>query len=315
MKRKIHTGYEIFEELNDKLIEEMKGNGTQYTEGVDKLVQYDRPADVSIREIDIKCLDGTNTIALHLFEKEGMGENVPLLIAIHGGGYTGGSVDFDRNRVTYYVENVGCRVICVDYRLAPEGRFPKSLEDCYAALIYAYDHADELKIDRDRIALCGYSAGGTLAAGLALYARDKGGPKISALLLTYPVLKCTLDSPSAMQFYREDDTPMLHGFDFPRMARDYMGDLDGRNPSYYAMPAYCSDLSGMPPTAICVGELDPLRDECMDFAARLMRVGVPAEFYCLPRMSHSFDLYTEGELTQWIWQAFARALKREFSML
>ena len=87
MKRKIHTGYEIFEELNDKLIEEVKGNGTQYTEGVNRLVEYDRPADISIREIDIKCLDGTNTIALHLFEKWDMGEDVPLLIAIHGGGY------------------------------------------------------------------------------------------------------------------------------------------------------------------------------------------------------------------------------------
>lgn len=314
MKRRIHPGYEIFEELTRLLVEENAGCGKGYTEGVDRLLKYDQPADVRIRKLFAKGVNGAPDVPLHLFEKEGMPENTPLLIAIHGGGYTGGRWNFDCNRVTYYLEHVPCKVLCVDYRLAPDGRFPKALEDCYSAVCYAVQNSRLLGIDPARIALTGYSAGGTLAAGLSLYLRDKTDIRISALLLTYPVLKSTLDTVSSMQFYSAEDAPMLHGFDFPRMARDYLGDLDGREPSYYAMPGYCRDLFGMPPTAIVVGEIDPLRDECMDFAAQLLKTGVPCEFYCMPRLSHSFDLLTDGELTQWIWQAFARALRREFGM-
>jgi acetyl esterase/lipase len=180
-------------------------------------VAYDKPDDIRITRKAIPGLKGAPDVPAYLYEAENMQET-PLLIAIHGGSFTGGRPDFDANRITYYVRHVPCRVLSVEYRLAPEGEFPKSLEDCYAALLWAYSCARELRINRERIAVAGYSAGGTLAAGLCLYARDYHGPKICAQILTFPVLAGRANSGSAMQFY--DDSLMLRGKSLSGIARD-----------------------------------------------------------------------------------------------
>ena len=312
MKYAIHPGYEILAELAEAMILEKAGQGKAYSQGVDHLVAFDKPDDMRITQFVIPGLQCAPGVPVYLYETVDMAGKTPLLIAIHGGGFTGGRADFDANRIAYYVRNVPCRVLSVDYRLAPEGVFPKSLEDCYAALIWAHDHAEEINIDRRQIAVAGYSAGGTLAAGLCLYARDQQGPKICAQILTFPVLAGRPDSGSAMQFY--DDAPMLQGSALSGIVRDYLGAMDGQVPSYYALPAYCSDLSGLPATAIAVGEYDPLRDECMAYAAKLMQFAVPVEFYCLPRVPHAFDLVCHP-MTEWLWQGLVRALRREFGLL
>jgi acetyl esterase/lipase len=310
MKYDLQPGYELLERLEIERKRMTAGQENQYTEGVDALVAYEQPEDIRITGFAAPGLEGAPDVPLYLYEREGMAADAPLLIAIHGGGFNAGRPDFDANRLTYYIQHVPCKALCVDYRLAPEGAYPAALEDCYAALRWANENASKLGVSPDRIAVAGYSAGGALAAALCLYVRDLGGPRICAQVLTFPTVKCDEESASARQFW--DDAPMFQGRDLPRVKRTYLPGAEDPPPEY-AFPGYAKDLSKLPPAAIAVGEYDPLRDECMEYATELLRCGVPAEFYLLPRVPHAFDL-VRAPMTLWLWEGFARMLRREFGI-
>lgn len=310
MEYKLHPGYELLERLNVERDREAAGLGQEYTKGVNSLVAYDKPVDIRITRMTVPGRNGAPDVPIYLYEKEVMAADVPLLIAIHGGGFSAGRPDFDANRVTWYVQHLPCKALCVEYRLTPAGEYPAALMDCYAALCWAHDNAAQLGVDKDRIAVAGYSAGGGLAAALCLYARDQGGPRICAQVLTFPAVKCNADSGSAKQFW--DDAPMFQGKDLPRVKSMYIPGIEAQPPCY-AFPGFCEDLSGLPPAAIAVGEYDPLRDECMEYAVSLLRCGVPTEFYLLPRVPHAFDL-VRAPMTLWLWEGFVRMLRREFGM-
>ncbi len=280
---------------------------------VKKLTQletFHQPENMIVKDFQIPGLNGAPEITLRMYRMKDAG-TTPLLIDIHGGGFVAGDLNKDNNRCAYYTLNVPCTTIQVGYRLAPGSVFPAQIEDCYAALLWAYDHADEIGIDKTKIALHGSSAGGSLVAGLALYSRDHGGPRICLQIMQYPTVDHGQLRPSAMHFF--DKAPICSGSNYMEANKTYLGGYDGTLPSYYAVPALCPDLGGLPPAAIVTCEYDCLRDDGIAYASKLMAFGIPCELYSLPRIPHAFDLIDEPR-TRWIREGLCLSLKREFDL-
>jgi acetyl esterase len=208
---------------------------------------------------------------------------VPALYWIHGGGFILGDVDADMEAPAHIAATLGAVVVSVEYRLAPEHPFPAPADDCYAGLTWLADSAGELGIDRARIAIGGVSAGGGLAAAVALMARDRRGPALCLQVLDIPDLDDRLATPSMRAF---TDTPV---WDYPSAVlswQAYLGPGHDGDTSPYAAPARAADLSGLPPAYIVTCEFDPLRDEGIEYARRLMQAGVPTELHHYPGTFH-----------------------------
>jgi acetyl esterase/lipase len=214
---------------------------------------------------------------------------LPALYYIHGGGMVIGSIDTEDAITRMLCAAVGCAAVSVDYRLAPEHPHPAPVEDCYAGLVWTAENADELGIDRDRIAIYGGSAGGGLAAATALLARDRRGPRLIYQMLLYPMVDDRSDSPSC----REVDS--IGVWDGWANAEGWQALLGERWASEcaepYAAPARASDLAGLPAAWIDVGELDSLRDEDILYALRLMQAGVPTELRVYPGAFHGWEVF------------------------
>ena len=211
----------------------------------------------------------------------------PGVYWIHGGGMIVGDIDMDDTTCAELVERLGCVVVSVEYRLAPEHPHPAPVEDCYAGLAWTAEHAKELGIDRARLAIAGASAGGGLAAATALVARDRGGPQLVYQCLIYPMLDDRNSSESSREFSgipswsRESN---LVGW--TALLGEQMG-KPGVSP--FAAPSRATDLSGLPPALIQVGELEVFRDEDIEYATRLMQAGVGAELHVYPGAFHGWD--------------------------
>ena len=200
----------------------------------------------------------------------------PVHLFLHGGGWMVGSIDHSQIDITCRERCVGarCVVVSVDYRKAPEHRFPIPLDDCYAALVWVADHAHELGIRTDRITVGGQSAGGNLAAALALKARDEGGPDLAFQLLEVPALDLTLGLPSH-ETYGTGYALARRDMELAREA--YLGSPDEATDPYVS-PLHAPDLSGLPPAHIMSAEYDALRDDGAEYARRLAEAGVPVTF-------------------------------------
>ncbi|MFI0452603.1 alpha/beta hydrolase [Actinomadura sp. 6N118] len=210
---------------------------------------------------------------------------VPALVYLHGGGFVTGDLENEHVRCLDFAGEVGIVVVSVDYRLAPEHPFPAAFDDGYAATVWVRENAAELGVDPDRIGVGGGSAGGGLAAGIALRARDEDGPPLVFQLLIYPVLDDRMDTPSMRAFV---EPPLFNRGDVGHMWRHYLGPHHGQAP-VYAAPARAGDLSGLPATYMLVAEGDPLRDEDLAYALRLIQAGVPTELHHMPHVYHGFD--------------------------
>ena len=199
----------------------------------------------------------------------------PAFLHIHGGGFVHGSIDWVYNaaKCAHICLSAGCVVATVDYRLAPEFPFPTATEDCYSALRWLVEHADDLEIDPTRIAVGGESAGANLAAALALMTRDRGGPSLSLQLLEVPVTDMSdrsIEHPSLALF---GDGYGLDRTNIEAFTADYLPNPDDRtNP--YASPLRATELAGLAPAYILTAELDPLRDSGEAYARRLEDAGV-----------------------------------------
>ena len=205
-----------------------------------------------------------------------------VLLWIHGGGYVMGDPRGDHDVCSQHARDLGIVVVNVDYRLAPEHPFPAALEDCYAALRWVHENADELGIDPSRIAVGGGSAGGGLAAALAQLAHDRGEVPVCFQYLVYPMLddRTTLvrKRPRTLVW-----TPGANLFGWT----SYLGHSPGLEESRpYAVPARREDLSGLPPAWIGVGDIDLFYEEDVAYAKRLQAAGVPCHLEVVPSYYH-----------------------------
>jgi acetyl esterase len=222
-------------------------------------------------------------IAVRVYSPGGPGPH-PALVFYHGGGWVIGDL-YTHDGICRSITNAaGCMVASVDYRLAPEFRYPVAVEDSYAGLTWVVDNAGRLGIDARRVAVGGDSAGGNLAAVVALMARERGGPALTQQTLIYPVTNNDLDTPS----YHENATGFLLTRDGMRWFwRHYLArDEQGQEP--YASPLRASSLAGLPPALVITAGCDPLRDEGEAYAARLRDAGVPVTLTRYEGIFHGF---------------------------
>jgi acetyl esterase len=206
------------------------------------------------------------------------------IVYFHGGGFVIGGLDSHDGTCRALANASGCAVVSVDYRLAPEHRFPAAPEDCYAALRFVAERGEELGIDPRRLAVAGDSAGGNLAAVTALLARERRGPDLRFQLLVYPVADHAFDTAS----YRDNaegyflTTAMMRWFWGHYLERPEQGD------DPLASPLRAKDLAGLPPALVITAEYDPLRDEGEAYAERLRKAGVAAELLRYDGQIHGF---------------------------
>lgn len=244
-------------------------------------------------------------IGLRVHRPGGSHGSLPGLLWIHGGGFVMGTATQDDGVCQHLANDVGVVVAAVDYRLAPEHPFPTPLHDCHEALAWLADRPD---VDRDRIAIGGASAGGGLAAALALLARERGAIQPMFQLLSYPML----DDRTAARPDRDDQHVRLWNQRSNRYGwAAYLGQAPG-GPGVdpLAAPARCTDLAGLPPAWIGVGTLDLFLEEDLNYAAALRAAGVPCEVETVEGAFHGFDSVRPGApITQRFRSSQARALR------
>ena len=261
--------------------------------------------DVAIETRLVSGPEGDPDVPVVLYRPLRATGALPVLLFIHGGGYIFGHAEGSGpNHVALALE-LGCMVASVEYRLAPETRAPGAVEDCYAVLAWLNRDGQALGIDIDRIAVAGESAGGGLAAALALLVRDRGLYRLCFQMLIYPML----DDRTGTQPLANSHVgkfvwlPEYNLFGW----RSYLGVEPGREGiSPYAAAARTDDLSGLPPAYIAVGALDLFLDEDIDYARRLAAAGVPVELQVYPGAYHAFELSAEAGVAR-----RARADRRE----
>ncbi|WP_432843145.1 alpha/beta hydrolase [Dactylosporangium sp. CA-092794] len=210
------------------------------------------------------------------------------LLFIHGGGWSVGDIESAEPHCAWLAHDAGAVVVSVDYRLAPEHKYPAGLTDVYDALLWVAENADLLGIDPARLAIGGGSAGGNLAAAACLMARDRGGPAIALQLLEVPALDLTNGSPSIHEF--DAEFPAL-GQIAEMLRWRYVGtEEQTRDP--YVSPLCAPDLSGLPRAVILSAEVDPARDDAARYAQRLTEAGVPATNRTFEGLLHGADSLT-----------------------
>jgi acetyl esterase len=237
-------------------------------------------------------------------------ELLPVLVFMHGGGWTIGDLDTHDVVCREICNRAGCAVVSVDYRLGPEHRFPAAVDDAVAATPWIVSNADALALDARRIAVGGDSAGGNLAAVTALMLRDAGAPALVLQLLIYPATDFRCDTPSHAQ--------NGSGYLLTREAIDYFSGCYLRGPQditdWRASPVLAASFRGLPPAFVLTAGYDPLRDEGAQYAQVLRDAGVPVEYVCFEAQIHGF--ITMSKVVDAAVVAFDRcadALKRAFA--
>jgi acetyl esterase len=224
-------------------------------------------------------------IPIRIYKPAGAGP-FGACVYFHGGGWVVGDIEMTDQPCRMLANASGCVVISVDYRLAPEHKFPAGPEDCFAAVAWMAANGAALNIDPRRIAVAGTSAGATLAAAVSLMGRDRGGPAIAYQLLVYPATTNALTTGSHWEFGK-DSYYVLSRADMEWFWGHYLsGAADSGNP--YACPASAKTLRGVPPAFVITAEFDPLRDEGEAYAARLREEGVPAVLRRYEGVTHGF---------------------------
>ena len=233
---------------------------------------------------------------------------LPVLLYLHGGGFFCGDRYSDEFQCSQYALDAQCVVVCVEYRLAPENPFPAALNDCYRVLEFLWDESQELHLDRRLFAVGGSSAGATLAATVALLARDRRGPILCFQMLVVPALDDRLETPSARKF---TDVPDFARPEAETMWSWYLGETI-HDVSPYAAPAHAEDLSGLPTAYILCAGLDPLRDEGLHYACRLMEADVAVELHLAPSIPHGFASVSEAAISVRLLKEQVEVLLRTF---
>jgi len=246
-----------------------------------------RNETVDLQDFAVPGPPGAPEISLLVLRPAGLAAGAPVFYHIHGGGMIIGDRRTGVAGVLDWAVDNGAVVVSVEYRLAPEHPDPAPIEDCYAGLLWTREHAAEICGDPDRIVIADASAGGGLAAGVALFARDRGGPRLLGQVLMCPMLDDRFVTPSSRELHGEgiwDATSNMTGWNALPGARRGSGDV-----SSYAAPARATDLAGLPASFVDVGSVETFRDEDIAYATRLLRAGVQCELHVWPGGFHGFD--------------------------
>ena len=253
-----------------------------------------RDKEVLVKSHSIKSYDGEKIECLTMSPKFLSGKS-PCLIYIHGGGFVLAAAGYHYKNVMLYAREVGCKVIFVNYRLAPQNPHPVFFEDCYAAMCWAYDNAEELGIDTSRIGIGGDSAGSTLSVGVCMMARDRKHPvKFAFQMLPYPFLDGRNNSESCKRF---TDTPMWNSTLSNRIAP--MTRADRTRPDYvYFSPVEAESFEGLPTAYIETAEFDCLHDDGILYAKKLREAGIEVALNETKGTMHGFDIMQRAKTTK-----------------
>jgi acetyl esterase/lipase len=248
-------------------------------------------------------------VALTLLRPHDAVGDLPALFWMHGGGMVIGNRYMDDARLGQWCRSLSCVCVSVEYRLAPAVRYPVPVDDCAAGLRYLIDHATDLRVDPRRIGVGGRSAGGSLAAALALRWRAGGDGELAFQYLEYPMLDDRMVTPSS----RRDGLPVWSRESNEFGWRSYLGERYGtEDVPADAVPARACELASLPPTFIGVGTADCLRDEAIEFAARLCRAEVPTELHVYAGAVHGFDMFADCAVAKCAARDSADWLARQF---
>lgn len=283
--------------------------------------QFKRPRPPGLRIAEVASVADRSIpgpggpLGLRVYTPPGTGP-FPLLMFFHGGGFALCDLDTHDPTCRNLCAGTGCVVVSVDYRLAPEHRFPAAPDDCLAATRWAAKHAAELGADPTRMAVGGDSAGGNLATVTALRIRDEGGPRLAGQLLIYPTTDWEM--PPRPSLVENGEGYWLTTRDIAWFRSHYLAEpLDVRNP--HASPLHARDLLGLPSALVITAEYDPLRDEGEDYAMRLRAAGVPVAISRYDGVVHGFFTLSglvgksdavQDEACAWLRSAFTDALRR-----
>ncbi len=251
--------------------------------------------DVDVESRSVPGPAGAPAVGVLIYSPRRRPAAMPCIFHIHGGGYVIGSAASMQVMHRRLAAAAGCIIVSVDYRLAPETRFPGSVEDCYAALAWLYAQAGTLGVDAGRIGVMGESAGGGLAAALTLLARDRREYSLAFQHLIYPMLDDRTGTTAVPHPYAGEFlwTAANNVFGWSAL----LGVAPGSPAiSPYAAPARAEDLSGLPPAFIATGALDLFVDEDLEYARRLIRCGVPVELHVYPGAFPGFDLSPDARV-------------------
>lgn len=257
------------------------------------------PPVIAPEKLFVPSIHGGPDIMVFLYRPAMTRAGSGAILHIHGGGMVLGSVEQMQAGPAALAAAAGVPVVSVEYRLAPEHPFPAPQEDCHSALSWLAGQADALGFDAKRIVVAGESAGGGLAAALAIMARDLGGPGLAGQLLTYPMLDhrtggdaCPYRNPMTGEFIW---TRASNRFGWRALQGDYRADDERCG---WFSPSLAGDLTGLPPAYIATGSLDLFFDENLDYARRLVAAGVPVDLHSYAGAIHAFNAIPDAALSQ-----------------
>lgn len=280
-----------------------RDNVTEARAMVNQMLKFPDTPGVTVEKKTITTAEGEVTV--YIYQPEHSSGNNPSIFWTHGGGFIMGRAD-SNDFVGAFAKQLNATVVSVDYRLAPEHPFPAGHNDSYAAFLWMVEHAEELGIDPNRIAIGGDSTGAGMAAGLALRNRDEQGPAIALQLLIYPMLDNLHNTPSGAI----EDYPIWNRTTSFNAWEMYLNGTPGTQASPYASPARAKDVSGLPKTFLTVGTVDLFRDEVIDYAQRLMAAGVPTQLAVFPGAYHGSQVFVpDASISQQMISTYVAALK------
>ncbi|MFZ1161103.1 alpha/beta hydrolase, partial [Mycobacterium sp.] len=270
-----------------------------------------RAAAVDTGEVEVEdraiAGPGGHQLGLRLYRGPATGA-APLVVYAHGGGFVTGNLDTDHAHCVELARDAACLVVSVDYRLAPEHPCPAALDDVEAAFRYAVESSAELDADRDRVVVMGRDAGAALVAALAQRTFDLEGPTILAQVLHQPMLDSDA-TPSRREFQL---SPGLNG---PAVSRAWGHYLGHGAATAQHVPAHRANLEGLPPAFISCAEIDPCRDEAIDYANRLLHAYVHTELHVVAATFHGFDsAVPDWVVSQESTALHAQTLRRSFAV-
>jgi len=270
-------------------------------------VQKNRDCEVSIKKENIKSYDGAE-ISVVVIDPYGLEEVSPCLVYYHGGGFFFEGAGYHYKLAKQYALECECRVIFVQYRLAPKNPHPTPAEDCYAALRWTFENAERLKIDQEKIAVGGDSAGGALAAAVCQMARDRGTDIPLFQLLVYPVTDRRMNYDSCRKY---TDTPMWNAKLSVKMWQGYVQDENAPDIAY-ASPMEAQSFENLPSAYVETAEFDCLHDEGIAYAEALRKADVSVELNETRGTMHGFDIVQKAETTKAALAARIAFMKKVF---